>query len=90
MKLIKGHFYKCNDKSDNTIFIGQYMGREKHFECQVCGGGHNAHCFNLYHTKGEWSEYECFSYGTEHLPEIIEDLGQPAEPILMWPEEARV
>ena len=84
VRLAEGHYFKCHDKNDGTEFIGQYMGREKGFECMVCGFGHIAYCFNLYHTEESWDDYETFSYGKEHLPEIIEDLGVSKKPILGW------
>lgn len=88
MKLIKGNFYRFEDPNFGMV-VGEYYGRQKGFECQICRFGHNAHCFNIYHTKGNWYEYETFSYGKEHLPEILEDLGKPADPIMAWPEEAK-
>ena len=68
----KGKFYKMYYKGEE--FTCQYMGREKNFECLVCGKGCNAHCFNVFNTKEEYnmSMYETFSFGQEHLPKLIE------------------
>ena len=87
MKLIKGHFYKTR-RPGCDIEVCEYIGRVEGYECQVCGGGHNAYCFNLYHRKSWGLDYETYCYGKEHLPEIIEDLGKPEKPILAWEAEA--
>ena len=75
IKLKGNHYYRFIDHSDNdtTEYIGKYVGRQPGFECMVCGKGHSAHCFNIYHSDDDM-DYETWAYGTEHLPEIIEDI----------------
>ena len=65
-------YYKFEFKGH--IFITQYMGREEHFECLVCGKGCNAYCFNAFDTIEEYNQgmYETLSFGKEHLPELEE------------------
>ena len=71
--MVVRHWYRFADRGETHV--GLYMGRQKGFECMVCGCGHNAHTFNIYHSD-EWNDYETWSYGTEHLPTVIEDLGE--------------
>ncbi len=73
-----GHWYKFNDRGETHI--GQYMGRQREFECCVCGKGSNAFTFNLWHNKVQ--DYETWGYGEKHLPEIIEDYGMSDEVML--------
>lgn len=69
---MKGNrWYKFKDRGE--IHVGQFTGRQRGFECCVCGMGNNAFTFNLWHDD---SDYETWGYGPEHLPEIIEDLGE--------------
>lgn len=76
MKLINGHWYRFNDRGEKAI--GQYTGRQRGFECCVCDKGCNAHTFNIYHTANE-GDYETWGYGPNHLPEILEDLGDGSD-----------
>lgn len=71
MKLIENHWYKFNDRGEEHI--GYYCGRQKGFECCVCGKGVNAYTFNIWNSP---NDYETWGYGKEHLPVIIEDLGE--------------
>lgn len=71
MKLIQNHWYKFNDQGE--IHIGYFLGRQSGFECCVCGKGENAYTFNIWHSN---IDYETWGYGKEHLPQIIEDLGE--------------
>ena len=73
IKLIEGHWYKFNDRGD--IHIGYYLGRQGGFECCVCGKGNKAYTFNIWYCN---YDYETWGFGKEHLPEIIEDLGEQA------------
>ena len=68
----KGHYYKFNFMGYE--FVGEYMGREKHFECIVCEKGNNAYCFNVFKSleSYERGNYETYSFGKEHLPELTE------------------
>ena len=65
-------YYSFEYRGD--IYKAQYMGREEHFECLVCGKGNNAYCFNVFDTmeKYEQGQYETFSFGKEHLPKLTE------------------
>ena len=72
MKLIENHWYRFMEPDDN-IYIGQYVGRQKGFECCVCGKGFNAYTFNIWNSE---TDYETWGYGKEHLPKILEDLGE--------------
>ena len=76
-KMKAGNWYKFNDRGSE--YIGQYIGRQEPFECGVCGKGHKAHTFNIWYDA---HNYETFGYGTEHMPKIIEDLGQSEEVII--------
>lgn len=82
----KGHCYRirCNHFSLTAIAI--YEGREEGYECSVCGKGSRAHGFNIYQGRKESPTaeevrdyisdvgYETWFYGTEHLPELIEEI----------------
>ena len=77
-----GHYYRFSDRGE--VHVGQYTGRaqkeEDGFECVVCGWGHNCRTFNLWHDRrGDW---ETWGFGETHFPEILEDLGDPDEPII--------
>lgn len=72
MKLEINHWYRFMEP-DNNIYIGQYVGRQKGFECCVCGKGCNAYTFNIWNSE---TDYETWGYGKEHLPKILEDLGE--------------
>lgn len=83
MNLVYLHWYRFNDRGE--IHIGQYIGRQKGFECMVCRKGTNAYTFNIWcwdKTGGHHPDYETWSYGKEHLPEIIEDLGESSYEII--------
>ena len=71
MKLIQNHWYKFNDNGE--IHVGYFLGRQPGFECCVCGKGTNAYTFNIWNSD---IDYETWGYGKEHLPHIIEDLGE--------------
>ena len=82
----KGHCYKIYCKHFNLTAIAIYEGREEGYECSVCGKGDNAHGFNIYQGRKEIPTaeevreyisnvgYETWFYGTEHLPELIEEI----------------
>lgn len=71
MKLIENHWYRFNDRGE--IHTGYYVGRQRGFECCVCGKGSNAYTFNIWHS---YTDYETWGFGKEHLPNIIKDLGE--------------
>lgn len=69
-----GNWYKFKDRG--TTYTGQYTGREGGFECCVCGKGCKAHTFNIFYSA---DGYETWGFGSNHMPEIIEDLGESEE-----------
>lgn len=73
-----GNWYKFFDRT-GEIHIGQYTGRQKDFECCICGKGCNAHTFNIYWNKDRPGDWETWGYGPNHLPKILEDLGGQEE-----------
>lgn len=77
MKFKKGHWYKFNDRGN--IYIGQYMGNSQDFPCCVCDKGHKAHTFNIWYKTPRCENYETWGFGREHMPEILEDLGERDE-----------
>lgn len=77
-KMKAGNWYKFND--GNGEVIGQYLGREDGFECCVCGKGCKAHTFNIWYDKN--GGYETWGFGPNHMPKIIEDLGESEEVII--------
>lgn len=72
------HWYRFKDSEG--IHVGNYMGREEGFECCVCNKGCKAHCFNIWYDKD--GGYETWGFGNDHLPEVLEDLGETEEVIL--------
>lgn len=78
MKMKSGNWYKI--KTEGETHIGQYIGTENGFECCVCGKGCKAKCFNIWYNKE--GGYETWGYGPNHMPEILEDLGNTEEVIL--------
>lgn len=76
-KLTLGHWYRIKDRGE--IHTAQYAGRQE-FECTVCGFGQHCRVFNLWHDAR--GDYETWGFGAAHFPEILEDLGEPEEPIL--------
>ena len=75
--LVENHWYKFNDRGES--YVGHFTGRQRGFECMVCGKGCNAYTFNIWYNQ---RDYETFSYGPNHIPEIIEDLGENNDLIL--------
>lgn len=62
---------------DGRITLAEYAGRQKEFECVVCGKGQNCYTFNLFDSEEEYlkGQYETYGYGREHinLVKLIED-----------------
>lgn len=59
--------------------LAQYIGRQKGFECCVCGKGCNAYTFNIFHTDNiedidpdTEQDYETWGYGPTHIDEAVE------------------
>ena len=75
IKLAENHWYRFV-REDGKIYVGQYIGRQKGFECCVCRKGTNAYTFNIWHTTEDgYGDYETWGFGKEHMPVMIEDLG---------------
>ena len=72
IKLVANHWYRFAER-DGTRHVGQYTGNDQGFECCVCGKGCKAHTFNIWHNENGW---ETWGFGRDHLPTIIEDLGE--------------
>lgn len=86
-KFIKGHWYQVKD-SFGDEWVGQYLGRQEGCTCCVCEKGNNAHAFNVwyqlqYDDEPGCNDYETLSFGTEHLPTIIKDLGNPDKTVFV-------
>ena len=73
-----GHWYRMNDRGEK--FIGQYVGTEQGFPCCVCDKGCRAKVFNVWYDKE--GGYESWGFGPNHMPELLEDLGDTEEIIL--------
>ena len=78
-KLIVGHWYRFNDRG--VLHVGQYTGRQKEWECIVCGFGHNCRTFDLHHDK-TGANAETWGFGAAHFPEIVADMGEHSTPIV--------
>lgn len=73
-KLIVGNWYKFADTNGGGgVHVGQYTGNDQGFECCVCGKGCKAHTFNIWYNENGW---ETWGFGNNHLPKIIENLGE--------------
>lgn len=63
---------------DGETVYAEYMGRQKGFECCVCGKGCNAYTFNILHgdtakeaiKNYERGDYETWGYGEDHLNHV--------------------
>lgn len=69
MKLIVGNWYEMTCQDGEKI-VGQYMGRQNYFECNVCGKGHRTHTFNVYYSE---NDYETYAFSDSHLPQDIKE-----------------
>lgn len=77
IKLVENHWYKFNDRGSEHI--GQYTGTDQGFPCCVCDKGCKAHTFNIWYNEYGW---ETWGFGRNHLPQIIEDLGEQEEVVI--------
>lgn len=76
MKYPKGiHKYRI----DGEEVLAEYIGRQKGFECIICGKGHNAYTFNIFHddnladiAQKDFQDYETWGFGKEHLEEAVQ------------------
>lgn len=67
---------------DGQEVLAQYMGRQRGFECCVCGKGCNAFTFNIYHNDANGyaddvnnidpDNYETWGYGPNHIEDAVE------------------
>lgn len=61
---------------EGNEYLAQYIGRQKGFECCVCGKGCNAYTFNIFHaddiTKVDPYDYETWGYGPTHIEDAVE------------------
>ena len=76
-RLVENCWYRFNDRGN--VHIGKYIGRQKGFDCIVCHKRTNAYAFNVWSSH---KDYETWGFGKEHLPEIIDDLGETSYTIL--------
>jgi hypothetical protein len=62
------------------VVFADYIGRQKGFECCVCGKGCNAYTFNIIHANSvddvenayANDDYETWGFGAEHLAGNVE------------------
>ena len=67
---------------DGQVVLAQYMGRQRGFECCVCGKGCNAFTFNVFHhgmcgdandvNNIDPDNYETWGYGPNHIEDAVE------------------
>lgn len=74
-RLKVGQIYEITDH-DGEIVIGEYMGRQKDWNCCVCDKGSNAMTFNIFQNRKNTDDgYQTWGYGACHLPKIKEIKG---------------
>lgn len=62
------------------VVFADYIGRQKGFECCVCGKGCNAYTFNIIHANNvddvenayAHDDYETWGFGSDHLAGNVE------------------
>jgi hypothetical protein len=62
------------------VVFADYIGRQKGFECCVCGKGCNAYTFNIIHANSvddvenayANDDYETWGFGADHLAGNVE------------------
>lgn len=62
------------------VVFADYIGRQKGFECCVCGKGCNAYTFNIIHADSlkdaeiayACDDYETWGFGSDHLARNVE------------------
>ena len=60
--------------------LAEYMGRQRGFECSICGKGCNAYTFNILHGNSydesiqsyNDGDYETWGYGPTHIEEAVQ------------------
>ena len=68
----------CKYMVNGEAVYAEYMGRQKGFECCVCGKGCNAYTFNILHgntpkeaiANYENGDYETYGFGEDHLGNV--------------------
>lgn len=57
---------------DGIRYLAQFMGRQKGFECMVCGKGGNCFTFNLFDDPESYAKgsYETWGFGANHLDHV--------------------
>lgn len=64
---------------DGEKVYAEYIGRQKGFECCICGKGCNAYTFNIFHadnlediqTAINHMDYETWGFGANHIDEAV-------------------
>jgi hypothetical protein len=56
----------------DTEYTAQYIGRQKGFECMVCGKGGNCYTFNVFTDIENYGagSYETWGFGAEHIKQV--------------------
>lgn len=59
-------------KVDGKEHLAEYMGRQKGFECSVCGQGGNCFTFNIFDSVEQYEnmQYETWGFGRDHLNHV--------------------
>jgi hypothetical protein len=57
---------------NGSEYEAEYIGRQKGFECLVCGKGENCFTFNVFENKSEHESgnYETWGFGDKHINQI--------------------
>ena len=52
--------------------LAEYIGRQRGFECTVCGKGENCYTFNIFNSAAEYAEgnYETWGFGAAHIKQL--------------------
>lgn len=73
MKKLKTDYIYRVKLNGGEILKLQYVGRQRGFYCCVCEKGNNVHTFNSWYSI---DGYETYGFGQEHMPEILEEIGE--------------
>lgn len=83
MKFEEGHWYKYREAISGHIFTGRYDGTDPENCCSLCDkDSYCAHHFSVYYKQHGEIINDGPDYCTNHLPEIIEDLGESKQIII--------
>lgn len=63
--------FKIRDHEGNE-HLAEFIGRQRGFECIICGYGNNCYTFNIFDSKEAYDQgnYETWGYGQDHLHRI--------------------